>query len=126
MKLFSISIIKENINTEIIAIINALVTEANITAKVTSDADKGAPIKSTILPIIFPINNEDEEWEKDCWTTCIAIKHGARNSINGTPKTFGLSFPNAKEITAKNKIEVTIGPTIVCPKTDKNLKVSFK
>ena len=38
----------------------------------------------------------------------MAIKPGARNSINGTPKTFGLSSPNAKEITAKNKIEVTI------------------
>ena len=32
----------------------------------------------------------------------------------------------AKFITVKNKIAVIIGPTIVCPATDKNLKFSFK
>ena len=31
----------------------------------------------------------------------------------------------AREITNKNNIDVIIGPTIVCPKTDKNLKVSL-
>ena len=29
----------------------------------------------------------------------MAIRPGARNSINDTPKTFGLSSPRAKEIT---------------------------
>tara|TARA_B100001996_G_C18310880_1_gene458537 strand:+ start:289 stop:582 length:294 start_codon:yes stop_codon:yes gene_type:complete len=96
-----------------IAIINALVTEANITAKVTSAADRGAPIKSTILPIIFPINNEEDECENACCIICIEIRPGARNSINGTPRTLGLSSPIAREITNKKSIEVTIGPTIV-------------
>ena len=32
----------------------------------------------------------------------------------------------AKFITVKNKIAVIIGPTIVWPATDKNLKFSFK
>ena len=35
---------------EIIAIIILLVTDANVTAKVTSEADKGAYNKSTIFP----------------------------------------------------------------------------
>ena len=58
--------ILKNINIEIIEIIIALVTEANITAKVTSAADNGAPIKSMIVPIIFPIKREEEECEKAC------------------------------------------------------------
>ena len=56
----------------------------------------------------------------------MAIRPGARNSINDTPKTFGLSSPRAKEITERKSIEVTTGPIIVWPKTVKNLKVSFK
>ena len=60
------SIIIENIIIEIIEIINARVTEANITAKVTSAADNGAPIKSTIVPITYPIKSEEEESEKAC------------------------------------------------------------
>ena len=55
----------------------------------------------------------------------MAIRPGARNSINVTPKTFGLSSPIAREITDKKSIEVTTGPTIVWPKTVKNLKVSL-
>ena len=41
--------------------INDLVIEANIIAKVTSAADKGAPIKSTIFPINFPIKRDEDE-----------------------------------------------------------------
>ena len=102
-----------------------LVIHAKITDNVTSAADNGAPMRSTMFPITLPINKEDEECEKDCWIICIAIKPGARNSINGTPKTFDLSSPIARDITNKNKIAVTTGPAIVCPKTVKNLKVSF-
>ena len=43
------------------AIITALVTEANETAMVTSAADKGAYKRSTIFPWIFPIIKEDDE-----------------------------------------------------------------
>ena len=74
----------------------------NIIDKVTSEAESGAPIKSTIFPIILPINNDEDECEKDCWITCIEINPGAKNSIYGTPKTLGLSLPIAKEITNKN------------------------
>ena len=56
----------------------------------------------------------------------MAIRPGARNSINGTPKTLGLSSPIAREITNKKSIDVTTGPAIVCPKTDKNLNVSLR
>ena len=118
--------IKENRIIEIIEIINDLVIEANIIAKVTSAADKGAPIKSTIFPITLPIKSDEDEWEKDCWITCMTIRPGARNSINVTPKTFGLSSPIAREITKRKRIEVITGPIIVWPKTDRNLKVSFK
>ena len=110
---------------EIIDIITALVIDAKIIANVTSDADNGAPIISTIFPITFPINNDEDECEKDCWITCIAIKPGAKNTINSTPKTLGLVSPTAREITNKKSIDVTIGPIIVWPKTDKNLKVSL-
>ena len=48
-----------------------------------------------------------------------------KNSMKGTPKTFDLSSPIAKEITSKNNIAVTIGPKIVWPKTVKNLRVSL-
>ena len=97
----------ENRIIEIIEIIKDLVIEANIIAKVTSAADKGAPIKSTIFPITLPIRSDEDEWEKACWITCIAIKPGARNSINVTPKTFGLSSPKAREIT-KRKTNIGI------------------
>ena len=42
-------------------IIIALVIDAEIIDKVTSAEDKGAPIKSTILPITLPIKIDDEE-----------------------------------------------------------------
>ena len=41
--------------------ITALVIAAKIIESVTSAADKGAPIKSTILPITFPISIDEEE-----------------------------------------------------------------
>ena len=97
-----ISITSENIITEIIDIIIALVIDAKIIANVTSEADNGAPIMSTMFPITLPINNDEEECEKACWITCIAIRPGAKNSIKGTPKTFSLWFPIAKSITSKN------------------------
>ena len=94
-------------------------------AKVTSPADNGLPIKSIIFPIILPPNIEDDEWEKDCWITCIEISPGAKNSIKGKPKTSPLTSPKAIDITIKNRIPVNIGPNIVCPDTIKNRKVSF-
>ena len=106
-------------------IINDLVTEAKTIAKVTSAADNGLPIKSTMFPITLPINIDDEECEKACWITCIDISPGAKNSIKGKPKTSPLSSPHAIEITIKNRIPVKTGPTIVCPNTIKNRKVSF-
>ena len=42
-------------------IIIALVIDAEIIDKVTSAEDKGAHIKSTILPITLPIKIDDEE-----------------------------------------------------------------
>ena len=115
----------ENVIMEIIDIINDLVIDAKINANVTSDAESGAPIISTIFPITFPIKSDEDEWEKACWITCIAIKPGAKNNIYSTPKTLGLVSPIARDITSKKSKDVTIGPTIVWPKTDKNLKVSF-
>ena len=106
-------------------IINDLVTEAKIIARVTSDADSGLPIKSTIFPITLPINIEEEECENACWITCIDISPGARNLINGRPSTSPLSSPHAIEITIKNRIPVNIGPKIVWPNTDTNHKISF-
>ena len=53
--------INENKIIEIIEIINDLLIAANIMAKVTSAADKGAPIKSTIFPITFPIKSDEDE-----------------------------------------------------------------
>ena len=53
------------------------------------------------------------------------ISPGAKNSIKGKPKTSPLSSPHAIEITIKNRIPVKTGPTIVCPNTIKNRKVSF-
>ena len=108
-----------------IQIINDLVTDAKTIAKVTSAADNGLPIKSTILPITLPISIDDEECEKACWITCMDISPGAKNSIKGKPKTCPLSSPHAIDITIKNRIPVNIGPTIVCPNTIKNRKVSF-
>ena len=106
-------------------IINDLVTEAKTIAKVTSAADNGLPIKSTMFPITLPINIDEEECEKACWITCMDISPGAKNSIKGKPKTSPLSSPHAIEITIKNRIPVKTGPTIVCPNTIKNRKVSF-
>ena len=56
----------------------------------------------------------------------MAIKPGAKKLINTTPNTSDLLSPIAKLITVKNRIAVIIGPTIVWPATDKNLKFSFK
>ncbi len=51
---------------EIIQIIKDLVTDAKIIAKVTSPADSGLPIKSTILPMTLAINIDEDECEKAC------------------------------------------------------------
>ena len=104
----------------------ALVIDASIIANVTSVAESGAPIKSTIFPITFPINIDEEECAKDCEINCMAIRPGAKNVINSTPNTSDLSVPIAKDITTRNRIAVTIGPTMVCPKTLKNLSVSLQ
>ena len=98
---------------ETMQIIIDLVTEAKTIAKVTSAADNGLPIKSTIFPMTLPINIEEEECEKACWITCIDISPGAKNSMNGKPKTSPLSSPHAIDITIKNRIPVNIGPNIV-------------
>ena len=52
---------KENTIIEIIVIIILLVTAANIIAKVTSIAERGASKVSIIFPCIFPIIKEDDE-----------------------------------------------------------------
>ena len=83
-------------------IIIALVIDAEIIDKVTSAEDKGAPIKSTILPITLPIKIDDEEWANDWDINCIAINPGAKKFINTTPNTSDLLSPIAKFITVKN------------------------
>ena len=95
---------------EIIAIRIPLVIEAKTIDNVTSAADKGLPIMSTIVPIIFPIKILELEWAKLCCITCIIIRPLAKNSKKGTPKTFDLSSPTASEITVKKRIAVSIGP----------------
>ena len=45
--------------------------------------------------------------------------------MKGKPKTSPLTSPKAIDITIKNRIPVNTGPTIVCPNTIKNRKVSF-
>ena len=61
-----ISIKKLNPKIDKKLIITDLVIEAKITARVTSSAERGLPTKSTIFPIIFPDNIEDDECAKDC------------------------------------------------------------
>ena len=78
-----------------------LVTAARVMAIVTSPADKGAYKISTIFPCIFPIIKDDDEWENDCWITCMATKPGAKKLIKGTPKTLPLSVPIANDKTNK-------------------------
>ena len=60
----SIKILNTKIDKKLIII--DLVIEAKITARVTSSAESGLPTKSTIFPIIFPDNIEDEECANDC------------------------------------------------------------
>ena len=108
-----------------IAIIILLVTAAKVIAIVISEGDKGAYKISTILPWIFPIINDEEEWEKDCCIICIAIKPGAKKLIKETPKTFPLSEPMAKDKTKRNNKDEIKGENIVCTQTIKNLKTSF-
>ena len=95
------------------AIIKLLVTAAKETEIVTSAADKGAYSKSTIFPCILPIIKDEEECEKDCCITCIAIKPGARKIMNETPSTSPLSLPMANDKTNKNKSEEIKGEKIV-------------
>ena len=108
-----------------IPIIKLLVAEARATAVVTSPADKGAYKISTIFPCIFPIIKDEEEWEKACWMTCIAIKPGAKKVINGKPKTSPLLFPIANDKTKRNKRDETIGDKRVWTQTLRNLKTSL-
>ena len=56
---------------------------------------------------------------------CIAIKPGARKTINGTPKTSPLSLPIAKDNTDRNKRDVMRGENSVCIQTIRNLNTSF-
>ena len=98
---------------------------AKFVARVISPAVNGAYKISTMLPWIFPIIIDDEEWEKACCITCIAIRPGARKVIKGKPKTSPLSDPIANERTSRNKSEVTSGEIIVCITTIKNRNTSF-
>ena len=75
-----------------------------------------------MFPCIFPIIKDEEEWEKDCCITCIAINPGAKNIIKGTPKTSPLSAPIAKDKTNKNNNDEIKGEKIVCAQTFKNLR----
>ena len=102
-----------------------LVQAAKLVAKVTSPAVKGAYKMSTIFPCIFPIIIDEEECEKACCITCIAINPGARKEIKGKPNTSPLSPPIAIESTKRNKSEVTSGDITDCIATIKNLKTSF-
>ena len=104
---------KLKLTTETIEINNDLVTDAKIMPRVTSAAERGLPIKSIILPITFPIKIDDEECENACWITCIEISPGAKNSMNGKPKTSPLSLPQAMDNTIKNRIPTRTGPIIV-------------
>ena len=106
-------------------IIKPLVTDAKITAKVTSPAERGAYKISTIFPCIFPIIKDEEEWEKACCIICIAINPGARNTIKGNPSISDLPLPIATDRTKRNKREVIIGDKSVCIQTIKNLRTSF-
>ena len=110
---------------DIIAIIKLLVAAAKEIESVTSAADKGAYKRSTIFPCIFPIIKVDDEWEKDCCITCMAIKPGAKNVINGTPNTSPLSDPIANDKTSKNKRDEVNGEKIVWIQTIRNLKTSY-
>ena len=56
---------------------------------------------------------------------CIAIKPGARKTINGTPKTSPLSLPIAKDNTDRNKRDQMSGENKVCIQTIRNLNTSF-
>ena len=91
------------------AMIILLLHAARIVAVTTSSADKGAEIVSKIVPWIFPIIIDEDEWENACWITLIAIRPGARKLIKGTSSTFPLSLPIAKERTNKNSREVIKG-----------------
>ena len=117
--------IKLNTIIEDKAIIRLLVHAAKLVANVTSPAVNGAYKISTILPWIFPIIIEEDEWENACWITCIAIKPGARKVINGKPKTLPLSLPIANDSTSKNNKDVTSGEITVWIATIKNLNTSF-
>ena len=119
------SINKIKIKVEADAINKPLAAEAKVIAKTTSDDDKGLWTTSVIVPIILPIINEELEWAKLCWITCIIIRPLAKNFIYGTPNTSALWSPIAKEITVKNNTLVSIGPNKVCHETVKNLRTSF-
>ena len=108
-----------------IAIIKLLVVAAKLTASVTSAGDKGAYKISTMFPWIFPIIKEEEEWENDCWITCIAINPGAKKTINGKPSISDLLFPKARDKTNKNNKEEINGDKSVWIQTIKNLNTSF-
>ena len=60
----SVKMLNTRIDKKLIKI--DLVIEAKIIASVTSSAESGLPTKSTIFPIIFPDNIEDDECAKDC------------------------------------------------------------
>ena len=116
---------KENTIIEIIVIIILLVTAANIIAKVTSVAERGASKVSIIFPCIFPIIKEEDEWEKLCWIIDMAIRPGAKKLMKEKPNTFPLSFPIAKESTDKNnKLDIS-GDSKVWAQTIKNLLISL-
>ena len=50
---------------------------------------------------------------KACCITCIDISPGAKKLTKGKPNTKPLSSPQAIDITIKNRIPVSTGPTIV-------------
>ena len=123
--MISMSMISLNTIIETAAIMTLLVTAARATEIVTSVADKGAYNRSTIFPWIFPIIKDDEEWENDCWITCIEINPGAKKFMNGTPRTSPLSVPIARDKTSRKSKDETSGEKIVCNQTIKNLRTSF-
>ncbi len=64
---------------------------------------------------------DEDVFAKAFCIICIAINPGTKNTVNLCPSTSVLSEPMAKLNTAKNNNKVTIGETMVCTHTLKNL-----
>ena len=82
-------------------------------ATVTSSADRGGYKRSTMLPCILEMTNEDDVLAKEFCIICITIKPGTKKIVYLYPRTSALPFPIAKLNTPKKRRNVTIGERIV-------------